>query len=212
MRVLVVDDHPLFREGLRAMIERMRPDARVIECGSCEDAIAVASEDALELDLVLLDVALPGMNGLDGIALFRERFVTTPVVVISGSYEPRQVKQAIDRGAQGFIPKSTPPELLASALRFIFAGGVYVPPDVLNAPPHETASPAQPAGVLTTAQSRVLALMVRGQSNKSIAQALHISDNTVRAHVSAILRALGATNRTEAVAAAINGGLTAHDA
>jgi two-component system, NarL family, nitrate/nitrite response regulator NarL len=212
MRVLVVDDHPLFREGLRALIERLHPDARVIERGSCETALELVLDDHDGgLDLVLLDLALPGMNGLDGIARFRERFVTTPVVVISASYEPKHVKQAIERGAQGFIPKSMPPELLASALEFIFTGGIYVPPDVL-AP--RTVLPLAPAGAgaLTAAQSRVLALMVRGQSNKAIAQALDISDNTVRAHVSAILRALGATNRTEAVAAAIHNGLVTHDA
>ncbi|HUJ00427.1 MAG TPA: response regulator transcription factor [Usitatibacter sp.] len=209
MKVLVVDDHPLFREGLRTLIERMEPAARVIESDSCEAALALAAREAPELDLILLDLALPGMNGLEGIARFRERFATTPVVMVSASYDARHVKQAIDRGAQGFIPKSTPPDVLASALRLIFSGGVYVPPYVLEPLPGPASAGARAA--LTSAQSRVLELMARGQSNKAIGNALDISDNTVRAHVSAILRALGVTNRTEAVAIALQAGLVAHD-
>jgi len=110
------------------------------------------------------------------------------------------VKQAIDRGAQGFIPKSTPAPVLMSALRLIFSGGVYIPATVMQSEPQSGAG-------LTSAQSRVLALMALGQSNKAIGQALDISDNTVRAHVSAILRTLNAANRTEAVRAAIEQGL-----
>jgi DNA-binding NarL/FixJ family response regulator len=213
MQVLLIDDHPLFREGLRVLIERMDPKACVVETESCEEAIALAERGGAGFDLILLDLALPGMNGLDGISRFRARFSTTPVVVISGSFDAPRVKQALDRGAQGFIPKSTPPDVLMSALRLIFSGGIYVPSSVMD----EGAAAPQAARTsavadLTTAQARVLQLLAVGHSNKAIANTLDISDNTVRAHVSAILRALNVTNRTEAVHVAIERGLVSHDA
>jgi two-component system, NarL family, nitrate/nitrite response regulator NarL len=207
MNVLLVDDHPLFREGLRSLLERMETSFRVVEADSCEAALALPSEG--ELDLILLDLALPGMNGIEAIARFRTRFPTTPVVIISASYEASQVREALERGAQGFIPKFTPPAILMSALRLIFSGGVYVPPTVFRN--EEQGMPASTTG-LTSAQTRVLALMARGQSNKVIGHTLAISDNTVRAHVSAILRALNAANRTEAVRTALDQGLVPHDA
>ena len=114
MNVLLVDDHPLFREGLRSLIERMDSKARIAEAESCEAALAMDVGGCSGFDLILLDLALPGMNGLEGIARFRARFSTTPVVIISASYDAVHVKQAIDRGAQGFIPKSMPPDQLMS--------------------------------------------------------------------------------------------------
>jgi two-component system nitrate/nitrite response regulator NarL len=209
MNVLLVDDHPLFREGLRSLLERMEVKARITEAESCEAALELGERDGPGFDLILLDLALPGMNGIEGIGPFRARFPTTPVVIISASFDTPHVKQAIDRGAQGFIPKSTPPDVLMSALRLIFNGGIYVPPSVMqdgNVP--RDAAPAS----LTSAQARVLSLLARGQSNKAIAHSLDISDNTVRAHVSAILRALAVTNRTEAVRVALQNGLVSQDA
>jgi DNA-binding NarL/FixJ family response regulator len=212
MNVMLIDDHPLFREGLRSLLERMNANAHIVEAESCEAALAMGEREGLGFDLILLDLALPGMNGLEGISQFRARFSTTPVVVISATFDATRVKQAIDRGAQGFIPKSTPPDVLMSALELIFSGGVYVPASVMHDedPAHKARSEAAPN--LTSAQSRVLALLARGQSNKAIGNALDISDNTVRAHVSAILRALNVTNRTEAVSIAIQMGLVSSDA
>jgi two-component system, NarL family, nitrate/nitrite response regulator NarL len=213
MNVLLIDDHPLFRQGLRSLIERMDTRARIIEADSCEAALAMGEGNDPGFDLILLDLALPGINGLDGISRFRARFSTTPVVVISATFDAMRVKQAIDRGAQGFIPKSTPPDVLMSALRLIFSGGVYVPPSVM-----QDGLGAQDSGRdflvpnLTSAQTRVLQLLALGQSNKAIGNALDISDNTVRAHVSAILRALNVTNRTEAVHIAVELGLLTHEA
>lgn len=211
MQVLLIDDHPLFRQGLRSLIERMDPKARVVEAESCEAALDAGERARPGFDLILLDLSLPGMNGLEAIAGFRARFPTTPVVVISATHDAVRVRQAIERGAQGFIPKSTPPDVLMSALRLIFSGGVYVPASVMQAEAPAAGSPATPLN-LTAAQARVLSLLVRGQSNKAIANTLDISDNTVRAHVSAILRALNVTNRTEAVHAAVERGMVSHDA
>lgn len=213
MQVLLIDDHPLFRHGLVSLIERMDAKARIVEAESCEAALALGEGNRPGFDLILLDLSLPGMNGLDGIAQFRARFPTTPVVVISATHDAARVKQAIERGAQGFIPKSTPPDVLMSALRLIFSGGVYVPASVMqgqDAGTGETRDFTPPP--LTSAQARVLSLLARGHSNKAIANALDISDNTVRVHVSAILRALNVTNRTEAAHAAVELGLVTHDA
>jgi DNA-binding NarL/FixJ family response regulator len=212
MNVLLIDDHPLFREGLRSLLERMDTKARIVEAESCEAALAMGEGDGPDFDLILLDLALPGMNGLEGISQFRARFSTTPVVVISATFDATRVKQAIDRGAQGFIPKSTPPDVLMSALQLIFSGGVYVPASVMSDEEPSREAARSTAANLTSAQSRVLALLARGQSNKAIGNALDISDNTVRAHVSAILRALNVTNRTEAVAIAMQMGLLSNDA
>lgn len=212
MNVLLIDDHPLFREGLRTLIERMDAKAHIVEVESCEAALALEERDGRGFDLILLDLSLPGMNGLEGISRFRERFSTTPVVVISATFDTHRVKQAIDRGAQGFIPKSTPPDVLMSALRLIFSGGVYVPDSVMRDDGAPGAARDLQAPNLTSTQLRVLELLALGQSNKVIGSALDISDNTVRAHVSAILRALNATNRTEAVHLAMEMGLVTHDA
>lgn len=212
MNVLLIDDHPLFREGLRSLIERMDSKARIVEAESCEAALALEEGHGADFDLILLDIALPGMNGLDAISRFRSRFSTTPVVVISATFDAARVRQAIERGAQGFIPKSTPPDVLMSALRLIFSGGVYVPDSVMREDGAPGASRDTRAPNLTSAQARVLQLLALGQSNKAIGSALDISDNTVRAHVSAILRALDASNRTEAVHMAVEMGLITHDA
>jgi two-component system, NarL family, nitrate/nitrite response regulator NarL len=212
MNVLLIDDHPLFREGLRSLIERMDSKARIVEAESCEAAFALEEGHGADFDLILLDIALPGMNGLDAISRFRSRFSTTPVVVISATFDAARVRQAIERGAQGFIPKSTPPDVLMSALRLIFSGGVYVPDSVMREDGAPGASRDTRAPNLTSAQARVLQLLALGQSNKAIGSALDISDNTVRAHVSAILRALDASNRTEAVHMAVEMGLITHDA
>jgi DNA-binding NarL/FixJ family response regulator len=210
MNVLLVDDHPLFREGLRSLLERMEGAVRIAEAESCEAGLALGAREGQGFDLILLDLALPGMNGIEGIAQFRARFPTTPVVIISASFDTPHVKQAIDRGAQGFIPKSTPPDVLMSALRLIFNGGVYIPSSVMQGAFADVPEPGMPN--LTAAQSRVLEFLALGHSNKVIANALDISDNTVRAHVSAILRALAVTNRTEAVRVALQKGLVSHEA
>lgn len=213
LHVLLIDDHPLFREGLRSLLERMDPTARIVEVDSCEAALAMGDRHGPSLDLILLDLALPGMNGLEGISRFRARFPTTPVVVISATVDAARVKQAIERGAQGFIPKSTPPDVLVSALRLIESGGVYVPASVMHTDERRPdATRGGPAPSFTSAQARVLTLLARGQSNKDIGAALDISDNTVRVHVSAILRTLRVSNRTEALAVAMQMGLLKADA
>ena len=225
MHVLLIDDHALFRRGLRLMLADLDPDIRFTEAGDC--AAAAALHD-LQPDLVLLDLHMPGSRGLDALMFARSTFESAPLVVLSGEEEPPLIRRAIETGAAGFVPKSSTPEVLQSALRLILAGGVYLPPHALRGlssaealpagdamPPPASAgaaspaSPAPPAVRFSERQHEVLQRAIQGKSNKLIARELHVSEGTVKAHLSASFRALGVANRTEAVYAAARLGLTA---
>lgn len=212
MKMLLVDDHALFREGLKLLLRSLGGELEIDEAGDCAQALEKMSGQGY--DLVLLDLNMPGRGGLDALSALREAAPSTPVVVLSGEEDPHLVRGAIDRGAMGFIPKSSTPEILIPALKLALAGGVYLPPAVLDtradapqpapaqAKPQETA----PAG-LTQRQMDVLRCVVQGKPNKVIARELDISEGTVKAHLSSVLHALGARNRTEAVYAAARLGL-----
>ncbi len=207
MKMLLVDDHALFREGLKLLLRSLDANLELDEAGDCAKALEHASRQ--RYDLVLLDLHLPGLDGLDALAALREAAPSTPLVVLSGEEDPHVVRAAIDRGAMGFIPKSSTPEILIPALRLALAGGVYLPPAVLDArvevsPPASAqakASEAKPAG-LTQRQMDVLRCVIQGKPNKVIARELDISEGTVKAHLSSVMHAFGVRNRTEAVYAA----------
>jgi DNA-binding NarL/FixJ family response regulator len=198
VRLLIVDDHGLFREGLKFLLRDLDRELESDEVGTC--ALALQSAARCQYDLVLLDLKLPGQSGLDALAALREANPTVPVVVLSGEDDPRTIRGAIERGAMGFIPKSSSRELLIQALRLVLANGVYLPPIALDA------VDARIPG-LTPRQTDVLRFVIQGLPNKLIARELGISDWTVKQHVSAVLRCLGAENRTEAVYAAAKLGL-----
>ncbi|MBX3705720.1 MAG: response regulator transcription factor [Pseudomonadales bacterium] len=207
MQILVVDDHPLFRAGIATVLERLDAEVRVVECPSCEDALAWLANAPVP-DLLLLDLGLPGMDGLQGLARLRETAPSMPVVVLSASEDTSRIRQAFAGGAAGYIPKSAGSELIRNALRLVLDGGRYVPPNLVDsvvprAAPSGSGNPAS----LTPRQHEVLVLLVRGLSNKEIATHLDLAENTVRVHVAAILRLLGARNRTEAGYAAVRHGL-----
>ena len=211
MKVLIVDDHALIREAMRGVIVELQGDAVVLEAGSSSQAMSLIQQHA-DVSLVLLDVGLPDRNGLDVLADLHENHPAMSVVMLSAFSDRENVVRALDGGALGFIPKAGSREVLLSALRLILAGGVYIPPDILVSTP----TPAAPAGRpgpaekrlspaelgLTERQVDVLALMMQGKSNKLICRALDLAEPTVKNHVSAILKALNVTNRTEAVLAA----------
>ncbi|MEX0744566.1 MAG: response regulator transcription factor [Phycisphaeraceae bacterium] len=212
MRILLVDDHALFREGLKFLLRSLDAELELEEAGDCAQALEQASRQ--DYDLVLLDLKLPGVNGMDALRALREAVPTTPLVVLSGEEDPHVVREAIERGAMGFIPKSSTPEVLIQALRLVLARGVYLPPTVLNsrAAPAPGASPqADNAAArllgLTPRQADVLRCVIQGKPNKIIARELDISEGTVKAHLSSVMHALGAHNRTEAVYAAAKLGL-----
>jgi DNA-binding NarL/FixJ family response regulator len=209
LKVLVVDDHPLIREALRQVLRALSKNIELLEAGSATEALA-AADKCDGLDLILLDLTLPGRDGYEVLRELRERYPAYPVVVLSASDQSEVVMRALDAGAMGFIPKTSSNEVLLGALRLVLSGGVYLPAEVLRhspAPVLVSRSAAAAAGTgyrdlgLTERQAQVLALVVQGKPNKIICRELNLAEGTVKIHVTAILKALGVTNRTQAVIA-----------
>jgi DNA-binding NarL/FixJ family response regulator len=206
MKILVVDDHTLIREALRGVLQELKPEAGVIDASSCREALELAQANAAELDLVLLDLGLPDGDGFDTLGELRDLYPAVAIVVLSASKDRDSVTKALDLGALGFIPKSASRAVMVSALQLVFAGGIYVPPEILqrskapmSAPVSASTSPSELG--LTERQIDVLALMMQGKSNKAVCRELDLAEATVKNHITAILRALKVTNRTEAVIA-----------
>lgn len=204
LRVLVVDDHPLIREALRQVLKQLDKHIELLEAPSAEEALAAAAHHD-DLDLILLDLSLPGGDGFDLLRELREQYPAVPVVVLSASDQPETVMRALDEGAMGFIPKTSPNDVLIGALRLVLSRGVYLPPQVLrqHAATFASCSPTLPANChdigLTARQAQVLALLVQGKPNKLICRELNLAEGTVKIHITGILKALKVTNRTQAV-------------
>ncbi|MGC2857744.1 response regulator [Novispirillum sp. DQ9] len=199
-RIVVADDHPLFRDALRQVIDVAVGPARVVEAETFGDAVAaVAAEDP---DLVLLDLNMPGMDGFAGLMALRDKAPTTPIVVVSADEDPAVIQQALTLGASGFIPKSMSKDRMTQGVAAVMAGEVFVPVDLTTRlTPAAQDDPDFAAGyaALTAQQRKVLEMLVAGKSNKVIAFELDVAESTVKAHVSAILRKLKVTSRTQAV-------------
>jgi DNA-binding NarL/FixJ family response regulator len=211
MHLLIVDDHRVVREGVAAMLMQGFGGAtRVHHAPDLAEALRVVAAEP-EIEVVLLDLFLPGDGGPNagfaGIEALARAAPHLPVVILSSSEEPRDVRRALASGALGYIPKSAGPETLTAALDLVLKGEVYVPPLILedDAAPRPR-NPAIVAG-LTDRQVEVLALIVRGHSNKQIARTMRISEKTVKAHVTAIFKSFGVINRTQAAAMARSLGL-----
>lgn len=199
---VVADDHPLFRAALRQTIATLYPDAGVAEVGTLEDAVAEL-DGAQEVDLVLLDLTMPGMRGYSGLMYLRAQYPSVPVVIVSANEDPAAIRRCMKLGASGFVPKSLGIDTIRSAFAAVMAGGTLTPPDVdLTAEDSETAELVQRFSLLTPQQVRVLMMLSEGLLNKQIAYELNVSEATVKAHVSAILQKLGVESRTQAVIAA----------
>lgn len=205
MKILVSDDHALVRQGLNAILLHLEPGACLLEAEDAQGVMQqVEAED--DLDMILLDLFMPGANGFELLQRVCNRRPDTPVVVLSASNDPTHMRNSLDCGAAGYIPKSASPRVMLSALQLVMAGGIYVPPDMLKKP--ETDSGGQmadfsvavtnyPSG-LTERQKEVLILLGEGKSNKEIARDLDLSENTVKIHVRDVLKVLGVNNRTKA--------------
>jgi DNA-binding NarL/FixJ family response regulator len=212
MKILVVDDHVLIRDALRSVLKEIKGDAVVLEASDSRQATALVAEHP-ELGLILLDLNLPDRDGFSLLAELRERYPAISVVVLSGQHDRASVVKALDLGALGYIPKSGQREVMLSALQLVFSGGIYIPPEILTRSEHPATSsgakppagdrpPVSPSDLgLTGRQLDVLALMMQGKSNKAICRVLDLAEPTVKNHVTAILKALNVTNRTEAVIA-----------
>lgn len=202
MRCLVVDDHPLVREAIVQVLQGLRAGACIESAADFEQALSLAAQ-APEPELLLLDLQLPGLSGLQALHTWRQRFPAVAVVVVSADRSPATVQQALAAGAAGFVPKSTPLPLLRGALRLVLDGGRYLPPELLQAAPEpapagSAAAPAVAgAPALTPRQRQVLRLLGTGAPNKGIARTLGLAERTVKAHVTALMRQYGARSRTE---------------
>lgn len=210
MKILVVDDHALVREGLRQVLKGLDEQVEVLEAPHCARAFELAVLHA-DLDLVLLDYHLPDMNGLDALAIFGKKHPELPIVMLSGSVNPQIMRQVLAKGAAGFLAKSGLSDELLSALRLVLAGEVYAPPELLATPGIPAAQGADAentAPQLTPRQEEVLYLLLDGRSNKDISQTLQLADETTKSHVTGILRAFGVQTRIQAVLAAGRHGYT----
>jgi len=199
--ILVVDDHPLFREALHSAIVAEFPDAGIVEAASVEMALGVL-QSGREFDLVLLDLTMPGTRGFEGLQTLRTFAPKLPIVIVSAHEDPATIHEAMMSGASGYISKSIRKGELSSAIRDVLNGAVtlpsgYVPPEMTEAPLTEGA--LDPLQSLTPQQARVLLMLRQGLLNKQIAHELGVGETTIKAHVSEILRKLGVASRTQAV-------------
>lgn len=202
VRVLIIDDHALVREGVAAVIKAALPQTEIVQADSCHAGLqAVATA---RCDMALLDLQLPDQPGFYALELFRKMYPDMPVVVVSAMEDRDTVMRALDAGAKAFVPKSASSERIRSALLALLDGRVYVPDALFaGAPGAPPSSGSQETGPwnLTSRQLEVLALLVAGLPNKLIARRLNIAESTVKIHVSAILRQLRVTSRTQALIA-----------
>lgn len=213
MKILIGDDHQLFREGLRRLLEQLNAEAAFVDASTFSEILEF-SQGAQKFDLILIDLQMPGWSGFSGIRQVREAQPGTPIVVVSASENHADVRNALEHGASGYIPKSSSVKVMLSALNLVFSGGIYVPPAVMQ--PMGEAHAARIAGgaahpltvdrpathALTQRQWDVLNCLREGKSNKQIAYELGLSEGTVKIHVTAIFKSLGVKNRTQAVIAA----------
>jgi DNA-binding NarL/FixJ family response regulator len=198
MDVLLVDDHPILHETLRAVVASVAPQAQFHGETDLGGGVSKARQ-LKDLQLVLLDLMLPGCTGIEALVQFLKMLPRTRVVVISATEDSGSVRAALDAGAVGYLPKTSPPKIIAEALRAVLDGGSYVPPQALGAVPHlKTPLTLADLGV-TERQADVLKLVAKGLSNSEIARQLNIAENTVKQHAHAAYRALGVSSRTEAM-------------
>jgi DNA-binding NarL/FixJ family response regulator len=202
-RLVIADDHPLFRDALRQAVGSVVASARIDEAGSFDELTALLDQDS-DVDLVLLDLTMPGISGFSGLIYLRAQFPAIPVVIVSASDDGGTIRQSLDFGASGFIPKRFGVDTLRDAIMKVLGGDVWVPADtdLSSATDPEMARLRDRLVTLTPQQVRVLMMLSEGLLNKQIAYELGVSEATIKAHVSAILQKLGVESRTQAVIAA----------
>ena len=207
MDVLLVDDHPILHETLRVVVASVAPQAQFHGETSLGGGVSKARQ-LKDLQLVLLDLMLPGCSGIEALVQLRKVLPRTRVMVISATEDSDSVRAALDAGAVGYLPKTSSPNVIAEALRAVLQGGSYVPPQALGAVPHiKTPLTLADLGI-TERQADVLKLVTKGLSNSEIARQLSIAENTVKQHAHAAYRALGVSSRTEAMVALAKMGIT----
>ncbi len=206
MRTLIADDHPLIRDAFAGVLRDLVDGVQVVEAPDAATARRLANAQS-DLELVIIDLKLPDGTGFDLLEEVRRSHPMAAAVVLSVSQSAVDIARALDLGAAGFIPKSTPRAVMQHALALVLAGGIYIPPQALVADTPSTAPTVDPASAepdlgLTERQREVLRMLMQGKTNKAIARALDVAEPTVKNHITAVLKALDASNRTEAVVAA----------
>ncbi len=200
-RIVIVDDHPLFRGALAEALGSAIAAADIVETGSLDELVALLARPAT-IDLILLDLAMPGVQGLSGLLYLRAEHPEIPVVVVSASDDASTIRRAIEFGASGYVPKSQPVDRIRHAVRHVLGGGLWTPPEIeIGQTDAVTGNVVARLSTLTPQQIRVLMMLGEGLLNKQIAYRLSVSEATIKAHVSAILQKLGVDSRTQAVIA-----------
>jgi DNA-binding NarL/FixJ family response regulator len=202
-RLVIADDHPLFRGALREAVSGLLERVDIAEAGTFDEVVELLERGG-DIDLVLLDLTMPGVRGFSGLMYMRAQYPSVPVIVVSANDDPAAIRRCMEFGASGFIPKTLGVDAMRAAISHILGGGVWTPPDVdLTASSDaEAAELIARMATLTPQQVRVLMMLSEGLLNKQIAYQLGVSEATVKAHVSAILQKLGVESRTQAVIAA----------
>jgi DNA-binding NarL/FixJ family response regulator len=198
--IVIADDHPLFRGALRQAILAAIPDSRLVEVGTF-DALTSALKRESDVDLVILDLMIPGVQGLSGLMYLRSDHPALPVMMVSGNDDPATIRRCLDFGAAGFMPKTLEPDEIGQAVQAVLGGDIWTPSDVdlSSSQDAATADMVKRLSTLTPQQVRVLMMLSEGRLNKQIAYELSVSEATVKAHVSAILQKLDVDSRTQAV-------------
>jgi two-component system, NarL family, nitrate/nitrite response regulator NarL len=209
MKLLIIDDHPLLRDGLVAWLQQAAPEANVLQAKDAREGFDTAERNE-DLDVILLDLELPGLKGIEALAEFNRRYPNIPVIVLSTSEDPRHVRDSLASGALGYVPKSASQQVLLAAIRLVMNGDLYVPPLILSKEMQfgdNQSEVLQSSTALSQRQIEILRLLSAGLPNKSIAKELGLSIKTVKTHISAIFKALDVVNRTQAAAAGRDAGL-----
>ena len=208
MRILIADDHDLVRDGLKPILMKLGPEVSILESANFPDALELANRNS-DIDLVVLDLRMPGMDGVNGVAVFRQHHPDTRVLIMSGYYRRRDVVDALRHGAVGFIPKTLGSEAMLNAFRLVLAGEKFIPAEMLPSEGDPTDMLAADATIdrLTARERDVLGQLLEGLPNKGIARQLDIQEVTVKLHLRNVFRKLGASNRAHAVKIAIGLGL-----
>lgn len=208
MRIVLADDHELVRSGLRFYLERLAPEVSIVEAATLEEAMAAAK--TAPTDLIILDLTMPGMNGISGLEQMRTRYPNVPLVVLSGRTGREDIMGALNRGANGYLPKTLSGKAMLAALRLVLSGETYIPSILMDdrgrsqGRGQDRSSNAPALDALTEREHDVLDFLCQGKSNKEIARDLAIREVTVKVHVGNIMRKLSASNRTQAVRIALD--------
>lgn len=202
MKILIADDHALFRDGLAMRLEEINPDIVLHQAATFSQALKILDKEA-DINLIIADLDMPDMKWEDGIRELKSKSPNSSLVVISASEDIRNIRKILATGIKGYIPKRSDPKIMHNALKLILDGGTYIPPALI-----ETSSENRLNGyknsskTLTNRQSQVLDLIAQGKSNKQIAYEMGVSEATVKLHINALLRSLKVNNRTQAVVTA----------